>query len=154
MPVKSDAPTTVAAYMKQLEGDRLVACKKLRATIKANLPDGFKEALGYGMPAYVVPKSTYPDGYHCDPKLPLPFINFASQKSHVGLYHMGIYADTKLMTWFQKQWPKHVSTKLDMGKSCIRFKKVETIPFDLIGELCTKMTPKQWITLYEKNLKP
>lgn len=145
--------TTVPAYMKELPEDRVAAVKKLRKTIKDNLPDGFKEGMGYGMPAYYVPHSLYPDGYHCDPKLPLPFINFASQKNFVALYHMGIYADPKLLAWFEKEWPKHVKTKLDMGKSCIRFKKVENIPFDLIAQLCQKMTPEAWIKLYEKKVK-
>lgn len=146
-------PTSVTAYLDGLPDDRKKALKKLRQVIKKNLPKGFKETIGYNMPAYVVPHSTYPDGYHCDPKLPLPFLNFASQKNFVALYHMGIYANPKLMAWFQKEWPKHVSTKLDMGKSCIRFKKVDAIPYDLIGELVGKMTVDDWIKLYEKNLK-
>jgi uncharacterized protein YdhG (YjbR/CyaY superfamily) len=150
--VQSQA-TTVPAYLKEVPEERVAALKKLRKTIKDNLPAGFKEAMGYGMPAYVVPHKLYPDGYHCDPQLPLPFINFASQKNFVALYHMGIYADKKLLTWFEKEWPKHVTTKLDMGKSCIRFKNPDKIPFELIGQLCQKMTPEDWIKLYEKNVK-
>jgi uncharacterized protein YdhG (YjbR/CyaY superfamily) len=150
MPTK---PTTVPEYMKALPAERQAALKKLRKTIRDHLPAGFKETLGYGMPAYVVPHKLYPDGYHCDPKLPLPFLNFASQKNFVALYHMGIYADPKLLAWFQKQWPKHCSTKLDMGKSCIRFKKPDSIPFELVGELCEKMTVDDWVALYEKNVK-
>lgn len=144
---------TVPAYLKEVPADRVVAVKKLRKTIKDNLPDGFKETMGYGMPAYVVPHKLYPDGYHCDPKLPLPFINFASQKNFVALYHMGIYANPKLLAWFEKEWPKQVTTKLDMGKSCIRFKNPDKIPFELIGQLCQKMTVQDWIKLYEKNVK-
>ena len=144
---------TVPAYLKEVPSNRIAAVKKLRKTIKDNLPDGFKETMGYGMPAYVVPHKLYPDGYHCDPKLPLPFINFASQKNFVALYHMGIYANPKLMAWFEKEWPKHVATKLDMGKSCIRFKNPDKIPFDLIGQLCQKMTVQDWIKIYEKNVK-
>ena len=144
---------TVPAYLKEVPADRVAAIKKLRKTIKDNLPEGFKETMGYGMPAYVVPHKLYPDGYHCDPKLPLPFINFASQKNFVALYHMGIYANPKLLAWFEKEWPKHVTTKLDMGKSCIRFKNPDKIPFDLIGQLCQKMTVQDWIKLYEKNVK-
>ena len=144
---------TVPAYLKEVPADRVAAVKKLRKTIKDNLPDGFKETMGYGMPAYVVPHKLYPDGYHCDPKLPLPFINFASQKNFVALYHMGIYANPKLLAWFEKEWPKHVTTKLDMGKSCIRFKNPDKIPFDLIGQLCQKMAVQDWIKLYEKNVK-
>lgn len=144
---------TVAAYIKQLPDDRRAACTRLRMVIKENLPAGFKETIGYKMPAYVVPKSTYPAGYHCDPSLPLPFLNFASQKSHIGLYHMGIYADPALLAWWQAEWPRHVKTKLDMGKSCVRFKKPEAIPYDLVGELCTKMTPDDWIALYEGTVR-
>ena len=115
---------TVAAYLKALPDDRRAAMTKLRKTVKGNLPPGFQEVLGaYDMPSYVVPHSRYPAGYHCDPKQPLPFISIASQKSHVALYHMGLYADPKLLAWFQKEYPKHVKTKLDMGKSCLRFKK-------------------------------
>ena len=105
------------------------------------------------MIGYVVPHSLYPDGYHCDPKLPLPFINLASQKHFVALYHSGIYADKNLLDWFVSEYPKYVKTKLDMGKSCIRFKKMENIPYPLIAELCQKMTPQAWIELYEQNIK-
>jgi len=144
---------TVAEYLKQLPEDRRAACTRLRRTIKANLPKGFRETIGYGMPAYVVPKSIYPDGYHCDPALPLPFLSFASQKGHVGFYHMGIYADPKLLKWFTGEWSKRVDAKLDMGKSCIRLKKVDAIPYELLGELCTKMTPEDWIALYERQVR-
>ncbi len=145
--------TTVTEYLDSLPDDRKAAIKKLRSVIKKNLPKGFKETIGYGMPAFVVPHSKYPDGYHCTPELPLPFMSYASQKNFVALYHMGIYADAKLMAWFKKEYPKHVKTKLDMGKSCIRFKKIETIPYDLIGELVAKMSVDDWIALYEKNVK-
>ena len=109
--------------------------------------------MNYNMPSYVVPHSVYPNGYHCAPELPLPFLGMASQKNFIALYHMGIYADKKFMTWFQKEWPKHVKTKLDMGKSCIRFKKMEAIPYELIGELVARMSMEEWITVYEKNFK-
>ncbi len=141
---------TVKEYIDALPDDRQAAMKKLRAVIRKNLPKGFKEVINYKMPSYVVPHSKYPDGYHCDPSLPLPFLGMASQKNFIALYHMGIYADAKLMTWFEKQWPKHMSTKLDMGKSCIRFKKVDAIPYDLIGELVAKMSADAWIKIYEK----
>ncbi len=124
---------------------------KLRKTILENIPKGFKESLSYGMVGYVVPHSLYPNGYHCDPTLPLPFINIASQKNFVAIYHMGVYADKKIFDWFTKEYAKRVSGKLDMGKSCIRFKKMENMPFDLIGELCTKFSVKEWIDLYEKS---
>lgn len=140
-------------YISKLPEERKVAMTKLREVILENIPKGFEETMSYGMVGYVVPHSIYPDGYHCTPELPLPFISIASQKNFVALYHMGIYVDKELHDWFVAEYPKYVKTKLDMGKSCIRFKKMETIPFDLIGELCTKMTVQQWIELYENNLK-
>lgn len=140
-------------YISKLPEDRKVAVSKLREAVKTNLPAGFQECISYKMIGFVVPHSLYPEGYHCDPKLPLPFINIASQKNFVALYHSGIYADKKLLDWFVGEYPKHVKTKLDMGKSCIRFKKTENIPYELIAELCQKITPKAWIELYEKNIK-
>jgi uncharacterized protein YdhG (YjbR/CyaY superfamily) len=145
--------TSVSDYLSKVPEERQEAFNKLRDTIIANLPDGFSEELSYGMIGYVVPKSTYPAGYHCDPKLPLPFLSIANQKNFIAVYHMGIYANPELMDWFVAQYPKHVKTKLDMGKSCIRFKNVSKIPFDLIGELVSKMTAEQWIEIYEANVK-
>lgn len=144
---------SIKDYIDQIPEERQAIMKKIRTILKKNMPKGFKETLGYGMPAWVVPHSKYPDGYHCDPKIPLPFISFASQKNFIALYHMGIYAEPKLMKWFVAEYPKHCKRKLDMGKSCIRFKKMEEIPYDLIAELATKMTPEQWIEIYEKNIK-
>ena len=140
-------------YISKLPEERQVAMSRLRQTILDNLPKGFEETMSYGMIGYVVPHSIYPDGYHCTPELPLPFMSIASQKNFIALYHMGIYADKELYDWFVVEYPKHVKTKLDMGKSCIRFKKIETIPYDLIADLCTRMTVKQWIELYEENVK-
>jgi uncharacterized protein YdhG (YjbR/CyaY superfamily) len=140
-------------YFATLPPERQEGMKKLRETILKNLPKGFEEVMSYGMVGYVVPHALYPDGYHCDPKLPLPFLAIASQKNFIAVYHMGIYADEKLLQWFQNEYPKQCKTKLDMGKSCIRFKKPEQIPFSLIGQLVTKMTPAQWIEHYEKNYK-
>lgn len=144
---------TVDEYISKVPKDRTVAISKLRETVRDNLPQGFEEGIGYKMIAYYVPHSKYPNGYHCDPKTPLPFINIASQKNFIALYHSGIYADKSLLDWFVGEYPKYVKTKLDMGKSCVRFKKVENIPYELIGQLCQKMTPEQWIALYEKNIK-
>jgi uncharacterized protein YdhG (YjbR/CyaY superfamily) len=143
----------VQDYINQLTSDRKEAVEKLRQTITNNLPSGFEETMGYGMIAYVVPKSIYPAGYHCDTSLPLPFINIASQKNFIALYHMGIYANQDLLNWFVAEYPRHCNTKLDMGKSCIRFKKMDQIPFQLIGELANKISPKQWITIYEQQFK-
>ncbi len=145
--------TTVDEYMEQLPEERKAAMKKLRAVIKKNLPKGFQECMGYGMMGYVVPHSKYPVGYHCNPKDPLPFLALASQKNFIAIYHMGIYSDPKLLKWFQEAHAKASSKKLDMGKSCMRYKKPEDIPFELIGELVSKMTPDEWIALYEKQLK-
>lgn len=142
--------TTPQEYFDTLPEARKKAMTELRKVILKNLPKGFKEVMNYGMVGYVVPHSLYPAGYHCNPEQPLPFICIASQKNFVALYHMGIYADKKLLDWFMKEYPKHSQTKLDMGKSCIRFKKPEHIPFKLIGELVSKMTPKDWIAAYEK----
>jgi uncharacterized protein YdhG (YjbR/CyaY superfamily) len=140
-------------YFEQLPDDRKPTMNKLREILKKNLPKGFEEGLDYGMPSYAVPHSIYPSGYHCDPKIPLPFVSIASQKNFIALYHMGLYANPSLLKWFEDEYPKHSKTKLDMGKSCIRFKKPDAIPFDLITELMTKMTPKEWIALYEKEIK-
>lgn len=145
--------TTPEQYISELPDDRKVVISKLRQTILENLPKGFEEQMNYGMLGYVVPHSIYPNGYHCSPELPLPFMSVASQKNFVALYHSGIYASKELYDWFVSEYPKYFKTKLDMGKSCIRFKKMETIPYELIGELCTKMSVKEWITLYEKNIK-
>jgi hypothetical protein len=144
---------TPKEYIASLPEDRRKAMTALRNVIRKNIPAGFKESMGYGMMGYGVPHSLYPAGYHCDPKLPLPFLGLASQKNFIAVYHMGIYADPGLLNWFKKEFSKHSKLKLDMGKSCIRFKKVDQIPIELIGELASKMTPQQWIALYEKNLK-
>lgn len=145
--------STPDAYVDELPEDRQEAINKLRKIIKKNLPKGFKEEMNYGMIGYVVPHKIYPDGYHCDPKLPLPFMSVASQKNFIAIYHMGLYADEKLMKWFTDAYAKAVPGKLDMGKSCMRFKKPEQIPFELIGELAAKMSPEDWIARYEKVLK-
>jgi len=145
--------TTPDEYLDTLPEDRKQAMSELRKVILKNLPKGFSEVMSYGMLGYVVPHSLYPSGYHCDPKLPLPFMNIASQKNFIAVYHMGIYSDPKLLKWFAEEYGKQSKAKLDMGKSCIRFKKPEQIPFKLIGELASKMTPKQWIDTYESALK-
>lgn len=139
-------------YIDQGPQEKKSSFKKLRAAIRKNLPKGFVEQMSYGMIGYVVPHSRFPQGYHCDPKLPLPFANIASQKHFIGFYHMGIYANPELLEWFEKEYPKHCTLKLDMGKSCIRFKNVEQIPHDLIGELMRKMSVDEWISLYENNV--
>lgn len=140
-------------YIEQLPEDRKEAISKLRNIILDNLPDGFEETMNYGMLGYVVPHSTYPKGYHTDPKLPLPFLNIASQKNFIAVYHMAVYAKKDLLEWFTTEYPKHCKTKLDMGKSCIRLKKIDQIPYELIGELVSKITVEEWINIYESNIK-
>ncbi len=144
---------TILEYISQLREDRKEPISKLRNIINQNIDRGFSEEINYGMIGWVVPHSLYPEGYHCDPKLPLPFMSIASQKHFIAVYHMGVYANPKLLEWFISEYPKHCSTKLDMGKSCIRFKKIENIPYNLIGELVAKMSANDWIMLYESNVK-
>lgn len=150
MQIKAKTPSE---YISQIPEDKIYYFQKLRETILNNIPTGFEEQINYGMIGYVVPKSIYPKGYHCDTNLPLPFVNIASQKNFIALYHMGIYANPTLLNWFISEYPKHCKRKLDMGKSCIRFKKPEEIPFELIAELMQKLTVNQWIDIYEKNIK-
>jgi uncharacterized protein YdhG (YjbR/CyaY superfamily) len=150
MQYKAESPEE---YINQVPEERKAACNKLRTIIKKNLSKGLEEGIQYGMIGYFVPHSKYPDGYHCKPSEPLPFMSFASQKNSINLYHMGIYAKQELHDWFVSEYPKHCKHKLDMGKSCIRFKHMEEIPFELIGELTSKMTADEWINIYETNLK-
>lgn len=150
--MQSTAPTP-ELYLAELPEERQQIMHDLREVIRQNIPAGFDEQMGYGMLGYVVPHTLYPAGYHCDPKQPLPFMGIASQKNHIAVYHMGMYANEDLLNWFRAEYPKHSKTKLDMGKSCIRFKKPEHVPLTLIGELASKMTPQEWIELYESVLK-
>ncbi|GAB1858281.1 DUF1801 domain-containing protein [Flavobacteriaceae bacterium MHTCC 0001] len=140
-------------YISQVPEDRQATLEKLRQVITYNLPEGFEEGMIYKMIGYYVPHSVYPNGYHCDPKTPLPFMSFASQKNSVNLYHSGIYAKKELYDWFVDEYPKHSTRKLDMGKSCIRFKYLDDIPYDLIAELTKKMTCEEWIEIYESAIK-
>jgi len=144
---------SVNDYLKKVPKERSEYFKMLRETILSNLPKGFDEQINYGMIGYVVPHDIYPDGYHCDSKLPLPFANIASQKHFIGFYHMGIYVKPDLLEWFVREYPRHSDAKLDMGKSCVRFKKMDKIPYELIGKLMRKMSVNDWIRLYEENIK-
>lgn len=139
-------------YLESIPAERKEAIEQLIEVLKTNLPDGFALELSYGHLGFVVPHTLYPSGYHCDPKAPLPFINIASQKNFIALYHMGLYMNDEIYNWFVAEYPKHSTKKLDMGKSCIRFKKVEDIPYDLIRQLAQKITPEQWINMYESVL--
>ena len=145
--------TSPEEYIRELPEERQAGFRKLRSVIKKNLPKGFKEVMQYGMISYVVPHSIYPAGYHCTPELPLPFLSIASQKNFIAVYHMVIYSDPALNKWFTTEFPKHSKKKLDMGKSCMRFKKTEDIPIDLIGELSSKITVEDWIGRYERLYK-
>jgi uncharacterized protein YdhG (YjbR/CyaY superfamily) len=145
--------SSVADYLNELPEERKKAIEQLRKEIKKNIPKGFKEQMSYGMIGYVVPHSLYPPGYHCTPELPLPFMNIASQKNFIAVYHMCVYADANLYKWFVDEYAKTGLGKLDMGKSCIRFKNPAKIPFQLIGELASKVTPAQWIATYESKFK-
>ena len=140
-------------YIAQIPEERKAVLSRIRQTILDNLPKGFEEIMNYGMIGYVVPHSLYPEGYHCTPELPLPFMSIASQKNFVALYHSGIYASEDLMKWFMSEYPKHCKRKLDMGKSCIRFKYMDDIPYELIGQLTQKMSVQDWIDTYESVIK-
>ena len=143
----------ISKYLNEIPENRKDSLNQLRNTLLTNLPKGFEESFHYGMIGYVVPHSIYPNGYHCTPEIPLPFISIANQKNFIALYHMGIYADPSILNWFTEEDPKHCKRKLDMGKSCIRFKKSNEIPFDLIKELLNKMSCEEWIRIYESNIK-
>lgn len=144
---------TVKEYLESLPEDRKKALTLLRKEILKNIPKGFKEEMNYGMIGYVIPHKLYPAGYHCDPTKPLPYMNVASQKNFIAVYHMGVYGDKKLLDWFTKEFKKASDKKLDMGKACIRFKKAEDIPYKLIGELAGKITAEQWMAVMDKYRK-
>jgi uncharacterized protein YdhG (YjbR/CyaY superfamily) len=149
----TSATNSPEQYINEAPEDRREALQKLRNIILENLPEGFQECISYGMVGYVVPHTIYPAGYHCDSKLPLPFMSFASQKNSINFYHMGIYAQPDLYDWFVSEYPKYSKQKLDIGKSCIRIKKPENIPFELIGQLVKKLTVADWIATYESAFK-
>ena len=144
---------TIESYINSLPEDRKESIIKIMNIVEENIPVGFAKVMNYSMPSFVIPHSIYPTGYHVTPDLPLPFIGVASQKNHIGFYHMGVYADSNLLDWFISEYPKYCKSKLDMGKSCIRFKKIDDIPYELVAELSTKMTIQDWISIYEKNRK-
>lgn len=144
---------TPSEYMTQLPEDRKDVVQKLRQTILDHIDSKFQECMNYGMLGYVVSFTIYPDGYHCNPKLPLPFMNLASQKNFIAVYHMGMYAKKEIYDWFVTEYPKHTTAKLDMGKSCIRFKKMDAIPYALIGQLAAKLSVEEWIAIYESQIK-
>ncbi len=143
--------TSPEDYISQLPEERQAPVKRIFDIFKNSMPSGFEYKLNYGFPSAVIPHSLYEGGYHCSPELPLPFASVASQKNFVALYHSGIYSIPEVHDWFVGEFPKHCKRKLDMGKSCIRFKKMDDIPFDLIEELMTKLTPQDFIDVYSKS---
>ena len=136
-------------YVTQIPEDRQAVFNDLRKAILDNMPTELEEYVSYGMLGYVVPKSVYPAGYHCSQELPLPFVSLASQKNFIAFYHMGMYANTELYNWFITEYAQRCKYKIDMGKSCVRFKRMNDIPIDLIGELMTKLSVQDWISMYE-----
>jgi uncharacterized protein YdhG (YjbR/CyaY superfamily) len=151
--MSSTSFNSVNDFISAIPPDQKLYFEKIRQAIKNGLDEKFEECINYGMLGYVVPKSIYPNGYHCDPKLPLPFAALAAQKNSISLYHMGIYSDSNLLNWFQEEYSKQCKFKLDMGKACIRFKKYEDIPYKLIEDLFGRMNANTWIQIYEQNLK-
>ncbi|GJN62288.1 hypothetical protein ELAK_24380 [Elizabethkingia anophelis] len=143
----------IQTYLEKVPDERKIAFQKLFNAIDDNLPTGFELTEAYGMLTWVVPLSSYPAGYHCAPGTPLPFLSLASQKNFLAFYHMGIYADKDLLEWFQESYTQHTKYKLDMGKSCVRFKKMDDIPYGIIAELSTKISPEMWIEKYETVFK-
>ncbi len=139
-------------YISSLDLGRQRAISRLRDGLLSNLPSGFEEVISYGMIGYVVPISVYPNGYHVKKNTPLPFINLASQKNHIGYYHMGIYCEELLFKWFVNAYKSSTTHKLDMGKSCVRIKKLHDIPYEVFDELAKKMSVNDWISVYEKAL--
>ena len=146
-------PSSIETYLNSLSKNRKESVQKIIKVVEDNIPFGYSKIMNYNMPSFVIPHSIYPSGYHVTPDLPLPFIGVASQKNHIGFYHMGLYANPKLLDWFISEYQKFCTSKLDMGKSCVRFKEMDDIPYELVGELSKKMTTKEWINIYEKNIK-
>ncbi|MHC4953076.1 MAG: DUF1801 domain-containing protein [Planctomycetota bacterium] len=135
-------PTTVKQYLDSLPDDRRKAIQKVRAAVNKGLPKGYKEGIQYGIIGWFVPHSIFPSGYHCDPKQPVPFAGLASQKNYMSLYLMCVYGDKQHETWFVKEWKK-TGKKLDMGKSCVRFKSVDDVPLDVVKATKKKAAKKK-----------
>jgi hypothetical protein len=144
---------SIEDYISKIPEERQEIFRKIFDTINDNLPKGFGQNISYGTVGWGVPLETYPAGYHCTPGSPLPFIGLASQKNFIAFYHMGMYASPELLNWFVEEFPKHSKRKLDMGKSCVRFKKIDDIPLELLAEVSKKMTVQDWINCYESNFK-
>lgn len=139
--------------LQQVPEDRHDAMNTLRKLFSTQLPKGFEELIKATSLDFVVPHSLYPNGYHCNPKQPLPFISIVSQKNVLTIHHLGFYASPELTEWFVTEYSKKYTPKLDMGKGCLKFKKMEEIPYDLLKSLCKKLTVKEWVDLYEKAFR-
>jgi hypothetical protein len=142
---------TVDQYFSELPEDRRLALEAVRRVILQNLDDEYEEGIQYGMIGYFVPHRVYPPGYHCDSKQPLPFAHLASQKNYMSIYLMCVYGDSPLATWFRDAWAK-TGKKLDMGKACIRFKKVDDLALEVIGEAIRRMPARKYIECFEAAL--
>ncbi len=149
--IMKTSENTVKEILANVPREMAEPFNKLHNIIVKNLPKGFEAAISYGGLGYVVPHSIYPPGYHCKPSEPLPFAGIASRKNSINFYHMGLYTDPELMKWFVAEYPKHCAQKLEMGKSCVRFKNLDDIPYKLIADLMKKLSAKKWIEMYEKN---
>jgi len=147
----TSSAATVEEYLRSLPADRRAALSTVRATILAHLPAGYEERMGYGMIAYVVPHTLYPAGYHCDPKMPLMLANLGSQKNHMAMYLMTVYGDPATEKWFRQAWTA-TGKKLDMGKACVRFRKIEDVPLAVVGQLIARVPVKEYIARMEKFL--
>ncbi|HYO65007.1 MAG TPA: DUF1801 domain-containing protein [Archangium sp.] len=145
--------TTVDQYLASLPADRRAAVSAVRKAILANLDKDYEEGIQYGMIGYYVPHKVFPAGYHVDPKQPLPFAALASQKNHMAVYLMGIYGEPRQEKWFREAWAK-TGRKLDMGKSCVRFKKLEDVALDVLGEAIRRAPAKAYIQQYESVIRP
>jgi hypothetical protein len=143
----------VKDYLDHLPLERAKIIQTLIAVFEDNLPPGFELEIRYNMPTFVVPKTLYPKGYHVDKTQPLPFISIASQKHHIAIYHSGLYMDQTLLEWFKKTYESKYNRRLDMGKSCLRFKKETEIPYDMLTELASRISPKDFIQMYEDVVK-
>lgn len=145
-------PATVAAYLKTLPADRRAAIETIRAAVQKALPKGYEEGMQYGMIGYYVPHALYPPGYHCDPKQPLPFMGIGNTKGHIGLYMFCLYTDEEAVATFVSAW-EQAGKRLDMGKACVRVKRIEDVPLDVLARTVKRATVKRFVVSYEAQLE-
>ncbi|MFG0274169.1 MAG: DUF1801 domain-containing protein [Phycisphaerales bacterium] len=142
---------TVEAYLDSLPPDRREVIERVRAVINDNLPAGYAEGMQYGMIGWFVPHGVYPKGYHCDPKQPLPFVSLASQKNHMAVYLCTVYMTPEEQAWFERAW-KAAGKRLDMGKSCVRFKSLDGVALEVLGEAVARWPAPKFVAAYEGAL--